>query len=105
PDLTLVGPVGAIGDKIDAEFALGRLHRSIDLAGGYVVALGIEFEMVDCRLHRALHFGAQWRHDLAVLDGNRPLTFGQPQLLQALFHDAHRLTHLFHAHEITGVAV
>jgi hypothetical protein len=50
-----------------------------------VVALGIELEMVDCRLHRAFHFGAQRRDDLVVLDGNRPLTFGQPQLLQACF--------------------
>jgi hypothetical protein len=57
--------------------ALGRLDRGIDLAGGYVVALGIELEMVDSRLHRALHFGAQRRDDLVVLDGNRPLTFGQ----------------------------
>jgi hypothetical protein len=41
----------------------------------------------------------------AIFDGNRPLTFGQPQLLQALLHDAHRLVHLFHSNEIAIVAV
>jgi len=55
-DFALVWLISAIGDKIDAEFALGRLDRGIDLAGGYVVALGIELEMVDSRLHRALSF-------------------------------------------------
>jgi hypothetical protein len=75
PDLALVRPIGAIGDKIDAELALGRLRRGIDLAGGHMVALAIEFEIVDGRLHRALHFGAQWRDDLVVFDGNRPPAF------------------------------
>src|ERR1035437_273334 len=103
--LHLVGPVSAVRDQVDAELALGRLDRGIDLAGGYVVALGIELEMVDSRLHRALHFGAQRRDDLVVPDGDWPLTFGQPQLLQALLHDAHRLAHLFHSHEIAVVAV
>jgi hypothetical protein len=41
--------------------------------------------MVDSRLHRALHFGAQRRDDLVVPDGNRPLTFGQPQLSRHCF--------------------
>src|SRR5438067_421632 len=45
------------------------------------------------------------RNDLVVPDGNRPPTFGQPQLLQALLHDAHRLAHLFHSHEIAVIAV
>src|SRR5262249_14301456 len=43
--------------------------------------------------------------DLVVPNGNRSLTFGQPQLLQALFHDAHRLPHLLHPYEIAVVAV
>jgi hypothetical protein len=32
--MTFVRFVGAVGDQIDAEFALGRLDRGIDLAGG-----------------------------------------------------------------------
>src|SRR5262249_46099892 len=103
--VALVGPVAAVRHQVDAELALGRLDRSVDLAGGHVMALAVELEMVDGRLHRALHLGAQRRDDLVVPDGNPPLTFGQPQLLQALFHDAHPLAHLLHSHEITVVAV
>src|SRR2546423_10191198 len=105
PDLALVGPVGAVRHQVDAELALGRLDRGIDLARGHVMALAVELEMVNGRLHRALHLGAQGRHDLVVLDGNRPPTFGQPQLLQALFHDAHRLAHLLHADTVAVVIV
>ena len=36
PDLALVGPVGAVRDQVDAELALGRLDRGVDLAGGDV---------------------------------------------------------------------
>src|SRR5260370_42274293 len=34
PDLALVGPVGAVRRQVDAELALGRLDRGVDLAGG-----------------------------------------------------------------------
>jgi hypothetical protein len=61
--------------------------------------------MVDGRLHRALHLGAQRRDDLVVPDGDRSPTFGQAQLLQALFHDAHRLAHLLHADAVAVVIV
>src|SRR5262245_11507153 len=91
--------------QVDGKLALGRLDRSVDLAGGNVMTLAVELEMVDSGLHRALHLGAQRRHDLVVPNGNRSLTFGQPQLLQALFHDAHRLPHLLHPYEIAVVAV
>src|SRR6266404_5148180 len=79
PDLAPVGPVGAVRHQVDAELALGRLDRGVDLAGGHVMALAVELEMVDGRLHRALHLGAQRRHDLVVLDGNRSPTFWQPR--------------------------
>src|ERR1700680_4675740 len=69
------------------------------------MSLAVELEMVDGRLHRALHLGAQRRHDLVVLDGNRPPTFGQAQLLQALLHNAHRLAHLLHADAVAVVIV
>src|SRR5262245_27683408 len=39
-DLALVGLVGAVGDEVDAEFALRRFHRGINLAGRHVNALG-----------------------------------------------------------------
>jgi hypothetical protein len=34
PDLALVGPVAAVRHQVDAELALGRLDRGIDLAPG-----------------------------------------------------------------------
>jgi hypothetical protein len=34
PDLALVRPVAAVRHQVDAELALGRLDRGIDLAGG-----------------------------------------------------------------------
>src|SRR5262249_61507788 len=68
-------------------------------------AVVAELEMVAGLLHRALHLGAQGRNDLVVPDGNRSPTFGQPQLLQALFHDAHRLAHLLHADAVAVVIV
>ena len=77
PDLAFVGLVGAVGDEIDAELALGRLDRGIDLAGRHVEAFGVELEVMDERFHRALHLGALGRHDLVVVDRDRPLPFGE----------------------------
>src|SRR5262249_17604631 len=48
---------------------------------------------------------ARWRNDFVVPDRNRPRAFRGPQLFQTLLHDAYRLPHLLHAHEITVVAV
>src|SRR5262245_29930064 len=61
--------------------------------------------MLDRRFHRALHLGAQRRYYLAVTGCYRPLALRQTELLQALLHDPHRLTHLFHADEIAVIAV
>src|SRR5277367_3132971 len=52
-----VGLVRAVGYQINAELALGRLDRRIDLACRDLVALGIELEVMDQRLHRPLHLG------------------------------------------------
>src|SRR5215813_2896054 len=68
PDLAFVWPVGAVGDEIDSELALRRLDRRIDFATRHTMALAVQFEMLDRGLHGALHFGAQRRHDLSVLD-------------------------------------
>src|SRR5689334_4846182 len=83
-DLALVGLVGAVGDKVDAELALRRFHGGIDLAGRHMNAFGIELEMMDERFHRALHLAAAGRRDLVVLDHDRPLPFGFAELLDAL---------------------
>src|SRR5258706_2623319 len=40
-----------------------------------------------------------------LASNNRPPTFGQAQLLQALLHDAHRLAHLLHADAVVVVIV
>ena len=45
------------------------------------------------------------RHDLVVVDHDRPLPFGLAQLGDALLHDADRLAHLFHADAVAVVAV
>jgi hypothetical protein len=42
---------------------------------------------------------------LLSLTANRSPTFGQAQLLQALFHNAHRLAHLLHADAVAVVIV
>src|SRR5262245_60038243 len=104
-NLALVGAVGAVGDKKDAELALRRLDRGIDFTRGDAVALGIKLKVVNGRLHRAFHFAAQWWDDLAVLDRDRTLTVGPAQLLHALSHDAHGLAHLLHPHQVAIVAV
>jgi hypothetical protein len=72
-DLAAIGLVGAVGDEIDAELALGRFDRGVDLAGRHVEALGVELEVMDQRFHRALHLAALRRHDLAVVDDTGPL--------------------------------
>src|SRR2546430_11686921 len=46
-DLAAIGPVGAVGDEIDAEFALWCLDRRIGFAGRHVIALGVELEVMD----------------------------------------------------------
>jgi len=79
------------------------LPSAVDLTSWYVVALGIELEMVDGRFHRALHFAARRWNDLIILDSHWSLAFGKAQL--SLFHDAHRLAHLLHAYEIAVVAI
>src|SRR5207244_11078176 len=53
-DLATVRPIGAIGNEVDAELALRPFDSLIDLACRPVVALGIQFEMMHQRLHRAL---------------------------------------------------
>src|SRR5262249_3089948 len=76
-DLALVGPVGAVRHEIDTELPLWRLDRRVDLPGRDVVPLAVELEVVDGRLHRALHLCAWRRNDLLVSDGNRPRTFAR----------------------------
>ena len=105
-DLAAVGLVGAVGDQIDAELALRRLDRRVNLAGRHVIALGVELEVMDERLHRALHLAALRRHDLAVIGRDRaPCRSALVQLVDALLHDADRLAHLLHADEVAVVAV
>src|SRR5690606_36747708 len=66
PDLATVWLVGAITNQIDAKLPLGRFYAGVNLASGNLVAFGIEFEVMDHRFHRPLHFGALGRHDLAI---------------------------------------
>ena len=86
-DLAAIGLVGAVGDQIDAELALGRFDGGIDLAGRHVIAFGVELEMVDQRFHRALHLAALGRHDLAIGRGNRAVLSSPSRQFDALLHD------------------
>ena len=101
PDFAAIGLVAAVGDQIDAEFALGAFGGDIDAACGHFEAFGVEFEVMDQGFHRLLHFGAIGRCDLAVVAAYR--TFGH--LLQALLHDADRLAHFFDADHEPVVAI
>src|SRR5690606_13410956 len=69
------------------------------------VTLGVELEVVDQRLHGALHFATLGRHDLAVGVGYRPDAILAEQPLHTLAHDFCRLAHLFHADQIAVVAI
>ena len=101
PDLAAVGLVGAVGDEIDAELALGAFGRDIYLAGGDVIALGVELEVVDQRFHRLLHLGALGREHLAVEAADR--AFGH--VAQALAHDPRRLPHFLDPDHEAVVAI
>src|SRR5262249_20479679 len=103
PDLATIGSVRSVGHEIDPELTLGRLDRCINLALGHVIAFGIQLEMMDQSFHRAFHYRALRRHHLVVLNGDRAELGGQP--LATLLHDAYRLAHLLHAHEVAVVAV
>src|SRR5437660_5188244 len=102
-ELQPVGLVGAVGDEIDAELALRRLDRSVDLAFGNMHALGDELEVVDELLHPELHLLARRRRDLVVVDHHRPGVLAQP--VDALSYDAIGLAELLDAHEVAVVAV
>src|SRR5262245_24282421 len=103
PDLAAIGPIGAVRHEIDAELAFRRLDRGVNLPRGHVVSLGIELEVVDERLHRGFHLAAARRHHLVVFDRDRSLLGDEP--FATLLHDAHRLTHLIHAHEVAVVTI
>src|SRR5439155_12200357 len=105
PYLAAIWPVGAVRYQIDAEFTLWCLDWRIDLAGRNAMAFRVQLEMLDCRLHRAFHLGAQGRDDFPVFDRDRPLACGSSEFLEALLHDPDGLAHLLHANEIAIVAV
>src|SRR6185312_13774903 len=100
-DFATIGAIAAVGDEIDAELALGRFDGGVGLAGGHVIALGVELEEVDKRLHRALHLDARRRRDFVVVDHHR----ARGHFLEALTDDAQALAHLLHAYEVARPAI
>src|SRR6266403_2152159 len=104
-DLTFVWLVGSVRDQEDAEFPFWRLDRDVYLTGWDAVAFRIKLEMLDDRFHRTLHLAASGRSNLVIFDDDWPLSVALRKLFDALFHDAHRLAHLLHPHEIAIVAV
>src|SRR6202161_3106808 len=83
-NLAFVRLVAAVGDQIDAKLALRRLDRDIDLASRHMEALGVELEMVDQSLHRALHLAPARREDLVGFHRNGPLPVSSAQRGAAL---------------------
>src|SRR5436190_20616627 len=81
PDLAAVRSISTIGDQIDPKLALWCFDSLIYLARRHVITLGIQFEMVDQRLHRALHFAAAWWRHLAIVDFDRSLRHRGDRLL------------------------
>ena len=73
--------------------------------GRHPVALRVELEMVDQRLHRPLHGGSLRRHDLAVLVRHRADAVAAQQAVDALAHDGGGLAHLLHADHLAVVIV
>src|SRR5450759_2425728 len=102
-DFHPVGLVGAVGDEIDPELALGVLHRDVRLARRYVHALGEQLEVVDQLLHVGLHRDARGWCDLVVVRDHRPRIPAQP--VHTLPDDAVRLPHLLDANQVPVVAV
>src|SRR3569623_1010849 len=56
------GFVGAVGNEIHAELALGMLHRRIGLARRHAVTFGEKLEVMNQRFHIGLHDFALGRH-------------------------------------------
>ena len=102
-DLHAIRLVGAVGNKIDAEFPFRRFDHSVSLARGHVHAFGEEFEVVDQFFHILLHRDARRRRDLVAVAHHRAGIIAQP--LDALLDDAVGLAHLFDTHEVTVIAI
>uniref|UniRef100_A0A0N4ZLE3 NAD-specific glutamate dehydrogenase n=1 Tax=Parastrongyloides trichosuri TaxID=131310 RepID=A0A0N4ZLE3_PARTI len=95
--------VGAIGDQVAAELALGRLDRGVGFTCRHLVALTEELEVMDQRFHVGLHGGALGRSDLEVLDHDQAGVGLQP--CHALLDDAVGFAHFGDADQVTVVAV
>mmetsp|Transcript_33103 Transcript_33103/g.77411 ORF Transcript_33103/g.77411 Transcript_33103/m.77411 type:complete len:312 (+) Transcript_33103:307-1242(+) len=95
-DFAAVWPVGAVRDEVDAELALGRLARGVRLAWRRRDALRVELEVVDERLHVALHLVARRRRELAVVGLDEPWL----EQVEALHDHMRRLAHLLNADEV-----
>src|SRR5215467_6927495 len=104
-NLAFVRPVGAVGHQIDPELTLGRLDGGIYFASRNPVAFSVKLEVMNERLHRALHLGAARGHDLGINKVRRALPIRCAQLGNALLHDTHRLAHLFHADAVAVVTI
>ncbi len=104
-DLALVRPVCSGRYQIDAEFALWRLDRRIDLALWYPKAFGVELEMIDQPFHGSLHLRSSRRDNVVIVGDDGALSVSRTEFLKTLLHDADRLAHFLHPHEVSVVAV
>src|SRR6185295_2212264 len=96
-----LGASRAVGDDVEAEFALGVLGAEVALAGADLGALGHHHELVDELLHVRQHVALVRQRDLLVVHADRPVG----DLVERLLEDAARLLHLLDAAEIAVVRV
>src|SRR5690606_8588975 len=92
-----------IRDHVDAELALGMLHRCVGFTLGNVHAFGEQLEVADQVFHARLHAFARWRSDLVVVDDDGTRVVAQP--FNALPNDAIAFTHFSDTAQIAVVAI
>src|SRR3569832_470597 len=95
--------VGAVGNEIHAELALGMLHRRIGLARRHAVTFGEKLEVMNQRFHIGLHDFALGRHHFEILGDHRARIGTQP--VDALLDDAIGLAHFLHPHQVTIITI
>src|SRR3954463_10138198 len=100
-DLQPMGRAATATINVETELTLGILRTKVNFTRRRVHALGHENEMVDQLLHLREHLLLFGQHGFVVRDVNGPIR----KLVEALMENAHALPHLFHAHEVTIVAI
>lgn len=82
-DLASIRLATAVADEINAEFAFRRLDGGVRRSWRHLETLGVQFEVMNKRLHASLHLLASRGHDLGIVASY--FSFGH--LIQTLVDD------------------